>query len=126
MSLENAAIIALIVYFIKATTWPGMIFEKVGVWAEDTFGEYWNKPILGCPVCMTPWWGTALYLFFHFTEVGGFEDIRAQVIAGTVLCSAGLNVIVLMLNKEYDVAKKEDKILENETSNRQESNQGKA
>lgn len=29
--------------------------------------ERWiYKPIYGCPICMTPWWGTLIYwLFFH-------------------------------------------------------------
>src|SRR5687767_9357574 len=112
--LTNIVILSLIIYFVKASTWPGMILEKVGVWVEDTLGEYWSKPVIGCPVCMGPWWGTVLYLLAHFLEIQGFEDIRAQTIIFTVFSVAGLNTVILMLNKEYDVAKKEDKLLEKE------------
>lgn len=112
--VHNLILISLVIYFIKATTWPGMIFEKPAAWIESKLGEYWSKPIIGCPVCMTPWWGTALYLIGHFAWVPGFEILSFPTIIFTVFGAAGLSTVILMLNKEYDVAKKEDKILEEE------------
>lgn len=114
--LQIALIIALIVYFIKVTTWPGMIFEKAGIWSEKTFGEYLNKPLLGCPVCMTPWWGTIIYLIGHYTGIAEFSILTPQHLVFTLFTAAGMNAFGLMFNKEYDVAKKEDKILDDTLS----------
>lgn len=110
----NAFIIAFLVYFLKACTWPGMIFEKPGKWIEDRLGEYWSKPVIGCPICMTPWWGSLIYAVCHFAGIRGFEDWRFVTVVVTLFAAAGINVIVLMQNKEYDVAKKEDKLLKKE------------
>ena len=71
----NAFIIALIVMFIKATFWPGMIFEKVGTFFENLLGEYWSKPVTGCNICMTPYYGTILYLAFNYFGLESFSEI---------------------------------------------------
>lgn len=56
----NALIIAMIVLFIHSTTWEGMIFEGIKKLIKPEGKLY--KPIYGCPICMTPWWGTLIYL----------------------------------------------------------------
>lgn len=112
--LCNALILMFIVYFIKSSTWPGMIWAKQHDYLEEHLPEKLYKPIIGCPVCMTPWWGLGLYMAAHFLSIRGFEDARAQSIVFTLFCAAGMSTVVLMLNKEYDVAKKEDKLLEEE------------
>lgn len=112
--LINAIILSLVVYFIKASTWHGMIFEKPHLWLEKHLPEKLYKPTVGCPVCMTPWWGFILYMVAHFTDVVGFEDIRFQTIIFTLFTAAGISTVMLMLNKEYDVAIKRDKILKKE------------
>ena len=109
---EAAVVIALIVYFIKATTWKGMIFEKIGKFLDRILPEKLYKPIIGCPVCMTIWWGLLVYFIGYFTNIELFQDIRAQVVIYTLFIASGINTVILMLNKVYDVAKKEDKILE--------------
>jgi len=58
----DAFFISLIVLFIHATTWEGMIFEKIKDYIKPEGMLY--KPLYGCPICMTPWWGTLLYLLF--------------------------------------------------------------
>ena len=58
----HALYISLIVLFLHATTWNGMIFEKIKNIIKPEGMLY--KPIYGCPICMTPWWGSILYLFF--------------------------------------------------------------
>src|SRR6478672_955070 len=103
MIILNAITIGLIVYFLKYTTWPGQIWERPYKWLESRIDEYWFKPLLGCPVCMTPWWGSILYVMFHFLGIPGFQDVRIQMIILTVFVAAGFNTIILMFNKEYDV-----------------------
>ena len=57
--LTASLIIALIVLFIHSTTWEGHIFESI----KDIIKPEWkiSKPIYGCPICMTPWWGSIIY-----------------------------------------------------------------
>lgn len=57
--IVNALTISLIVLFIHATTWEGHIFEGVKKLIKPEGKLY--KPIYGCPICMTPWWGSAMY-----------------------------------------------------------------
>lgn len=99
--LEQAFIIALIVYFLKATTWKGMIFygpkEKL-----KNLPSFIRKPFFECPICMTPWWGTIVYLVAHFSGLPEFEELTAVRLIFTVLISSGINTVILLLNKIYD------------------------
>jgi len=92
--MENSLIISLIVLFLHATTWEGMIFNAVkNVISPDKGWLY--KPIYGCPICMTPWWGTLIYLiFFPFTWQGWLLTVGG---------AAGLSVIwvVLVTIRDY-------------------------
>lgn len=99
--LEQAAIIALIVYFIKASTWKGMILynskEKLN-WLPS----YIRKPFFECPVCMTPWWGIIVYIIAHYSGIEEFEKLTIARLLFTVFVSAGINTVILLLNKIYD------------------------
>lgn len=55
--------ISLIILFLHATTWDGHIFEGIKKIIPPKDKIY--KAIYGCPICMTPWWGTLIYLFFY-------------------------------------------------------------
>jgi len=86
--MSNMLYITLIVIFIHACTWQGMILEKVRTIIKPEGMIY--KPIYGCPICMTPWWGTLIYwIFFHiswqdwFLTVGGAAGLT--VIAVTFI-----------------------------------------
>ena len=99
--IETAFILAFIVYFIKATTWKGMIFyEMTEKW--ERWPEFIRKPLYECPVCMTPWWGIVIYFLGHYTGLTKFADIRFQRILFTVFTAAGINTIFLIINKIYD------------------------
>jgi hypothetical protein len=91
--IENSLIIALIILFLHATTWDGHIFQKVRKWISEDFNI--SKPIYNCPICMTPWWGTLIYLIFiHYS----FSDYIL-----TIGAASGLSVIsvVLIAAKDY-------------------------
>lgn len=61
--LEKIVITALVTISIWAVFLPDMILGKVREWAEKVgISEYLQKPILTCPICMSFWYGTALYL----------------------------------------------------------------
>jgi hypothetical protein len=106
--VETAFIIAFIVYFIKATTWKGMIFhtlsEKLESWPEAV-----RKPLYECPICMTPWWGIIIYLVGHYVGMHEFSELTIQRILFTVFTAAGINTIFLIINKIYDTLFTHDK-----------------
>lgn len=66
----------------------GEIFGKAGNWVEYALREYWSKPVVNCSVCMAPWWGSLYYLILWGA------DRNWPVV---VLCSAGLNAIIVRL-----------------------------
>ncbi len=87
MVITQAAIIALIIFFLHATTWDGHIFEGIRKLIDEN--SKISKPIYNCPICMTPWWGTVIYwLFFGWT----FQDWLL-----TVGAASGFSVISVVL-----------------------------
>lgn len=94
--IQQAVIIASIVLFIHSCTWDGMIFGKVKNFIKPEGMFY--KPVYGCPICMTPWWGTLIYwLFFH---------ISLQDWILTVGTASGLSVVSICLLALRDAALK--------------------
>jgi len=55
--IERIVILSLITIGICCTMWEGMIFERLGDMIEETFGEFWAKPLGKCYVCATFWMG---------------------------------------------------------------------
>ena len=99
--LTSAFIIALIVYFIKATTWKGMIFYGV-IEKLNGLPKKLKKPLFECPICMTPWWGIVIYLVGHYAGLEEFNELTFQRLIFTVFAAAGINTLFLILNKIYD------------------------
>ncbi len=106
--LESAFVIAFIVYFIKATTWKGMIFYEI-TQKWESWPEFVRKPLYECPVCMTPWWGVVIYLVGHYTKLPEFSELTIQRVIFTLFTAAGINTIFLVLNKIYDTLFTHDK-----------------
>lgn len=100
----QAIYLSLIVLFIHATTWEGMIFEKIKDYIKPKGILY--KPIYGCPICMTPWWGTLLYLIFFYNCL----SITAWL--WMVGAAAGFAVIWVCLLSLRDWAVEEKKRIE--------------
>ncbi len=75
--------------FLHATTWEGMIFGKINNIIKPESILY--KPVYACPICMTPWWGTIIYLlFFHISFIdwvltigcaGGFSTLSLAILS---------------------------------------------
>jgi hypothetical protein len=85
--LEHALVIAFIVLFIHACSWKGMIFDGIKKIIPPQGHIY--KPIYGCPICMTPYYGTVIYLLF-FNQ--SFTDGLL-----TVATASGMSVISVLL-----------------------------
>lgn len=69
----------------------GMIFHKIGLILEANIPEWFWKPLIGCPACMAPWWGTNIYIFagkemdfiswlLFICAVGGLSYILSMLI----------------------------------------------
>lgn len=112
--IENAIILAVIVFFIKATTWKGHIFEQVDTFFQIVLTkDNWRsgsgpnkknpmkiyKPIIGCNLCMTPWWGFAIYTLGHYKHIPGFEVYEFWRIIFTLFIAGGFAAVLLLLNK---------------------------
>jgi hypothetical protein len=92
--LQTITIISLIIIFIHATTWEGMIFEKVNEIFEDA-PSWIRKPLFDCPTCMSPWW-CLIVLFFMSYEIQNYKDVIMIMFS-----VGGLNTIIdcAFLNK---------------------------
>lgn len=58
--------IALTVYGLSAVFDEGMIFQKVGDYLESKLPHWLYMPLVGCSICMTPWYGALICLFMHW------------------------------------------------------------
>lgn len=85
--LITAIVIALIILFLHATTWEGHIFNGIRKVIKPKGMLY--KPIYGCPICMTPWWGSLIFWIF----VGG-NIIEWLFI---IFTAAGISVLFVIL-----------------------------
>lgn len=90
----QALAIALIILFVHACTWEGMIFGSVEKILPSTEGKWLWKPMYGCPICMTPWWGTLIYwIFFHVSILDWIM---------TISCAGGLSVLSVAVLHSID------------------------
>ena len=71
-----------------------MIFEKAGNWIEKKLGEYWSKPVVSCPICMSSVWGLiGFFAIRYFFNV----DLPYKQIVPFVFCLCGLNTLLSKL-----------------------------
>lgn len=94
--LQQASIIALIVLFLHACTWDGMIFSGVKRLIKPELEI--SKPLYGCPICMAFWWGTAIYLLFF----GWVSVINWACVIGSA-CGLSVFSVVAIDVKDYCV-----------------------
>lgn len=60
--LEQSAIIFLLVLSIHYTMKDGEIFGALGNWFERNLPEAIHPAVFSCNVCMTPYYGSVLYI----------------------------------------------------------------
>lgn len=112
--IVTALILALIVYFIKASTWKGHIFEWVDRYLRRYIPEKIYKPLIGCNLCMTFWHSWYIYFIGHFTHIDGFEDIRLQQILFTIFIACGFAAVLLVFGKIQEDLKPIKDVIESE------------
>lgn len=74
---------------IWATMWEEAIFEFIRNWGDKHLPEKPRKPLYDCPVCMAPWYGTAIYWI-----IWG-NDWKEWLIV--IIAAMGLNAILIKL-----------------------------
>lgn len=60
--IEKIVITALIVLSIWYSMQEGEIFGFVTKWGEKHLPECWQQPVFACNVCMSPYYGTIIYV----------------------------------------------------------------
>lgn len=63
--LVHSVIISLIVLAIHYTMQYGEIFGKLGNWFANNLPPSIHQPVFDCNVCMTPWYGSVLYVIIY-------------------------------------------------------------
>jgi len=99
--IELAVLIAFAVLFLNATTWEGQIFEDVANWLDTKLPEWISKPLYGCPICSSFWYGFAAMI--TLTAIGKSEYNWFQTIL-IVFCAAGINAFIVNLNNHIKKA----------------------
>lgn len=81
--IAHAFVLAMAMQAINAVFSEGMLFSIPGAWLEGNAHFLW-KMLMGCPVCMCPWYGAACMLAFNLTPV----------IAVSILVAMGINWVI--------------------------------
>jgi len=89
------------VLFLNATTWEGQIFEEVANWLDTKLPEWISKPLYGCPICMTFWWGFAAMIALYKMKLIEYNWFQVILI---VFCAAGINAFIVNLNNYIEKA----------------------
>lgn len=84
--LEQSLIIALLVLSIWYTMQEGEIFSRGSSWIAGILPAKVHPAVFECNVCMTPWYGSALYWLIY-----GNSAIEWLIV---VICAMGLNVVI--------------------------------
>jgi hypothetical protein len=87
--VEHALVISLTVLFIYMCCTEGMIFHFVYKWFKTWLPEPLWKPVFSCPICMTPYYGTIVYLILYKTGVVDWIF--------TIFTAAGMNCVFVFL-----------------------------
>jgi len=85
--IEKIIILSLCSIAICATTWTDMIFNKPAEWIESKIGEFAAKPLFGCYICATIWYGAAIALCL------GWQPLLA-------VPAMGLSAVISQISKD--------------------------
>lgn len=90
--IEKIIITGLLVLSIWYSMQEGEIFGFVTVWGEKHIPEKLQQPIFACNVCMSVWYGSAIYWLFVWTGFWIHTNWQEWVI--TVLGAMGFNAMI--------------------------------
>lgn len=101
--IEQALIISLLVLSIHYTMQEGEIFGGLGKWFEKHLPYQIHSPVFDCNVCMSPWYGTALYWLIPW-----HHDVKVWPVV--VIVAMGLNILYNRINVTGIQNELEDKL----------------
>lgn len=84
--LEQACIIGFMVFAIYYTMLDGEIFGALGTFFYRHLPNAFHQPVYYCPICMVPWYGSAIYwIVWH-------HDVKDWIVS--VITAMGINFIL--------------------------------
>lgn len=89
--------VGLTIWCIHILFQEGHLLYKQGKLITATLGEYWSKPLINCPICMSSFWGTIG--FFALDYVFGVHLPWRQFIP-FIFSLCGLNTIISKLTSK--------------------------
>lgn len=95
----QAIIICLMVLCIWYTMQDGEIFGWLGNWFAIHAPYKIHPAIFECNVCMTPWYGTAIYFLLPWFKVG-LPEARLITWPICIFIAMGLNIIINKLEQK--------------------------
>lgn len=103
--LEHATIIAFLVLSIWYTMQEGEIFGFVQRWS------HWKiaPALFDCNVCMSPWYGSALYWLFPWEPLG-FGEAKLIEWPIVVIVAMGINAVINKLSPDKESPNLTDKV----------------
>jgi hypothetical protein len=97
--LEHSLIIALLVLSVWYTLQEGEIFGKLGEFFSKHTPSFMHQPLYECNVCMTVWYGSALYWLFPWQQLG-FGEARLIEWPIVVIVAMGINAALNKLSPD--------------------------
>lgn len=87
-------IVSLMTVGIHATTWEGMIFNRLAEWLKKRLPMWICKPLFSCAICMSSVWTLVFMCFFGF-PAWYFVPLIMLIVAGmnTIITATISNII---------------------------------
>lgn len=92
--IEKSFILALIVLFLHACTWKGMIFSFVAENLKD-LPDFIKKPLYDCPICMTLWWGALINWIGNISNI--WQSHNPVELGFILFAAAGINTVLIYI-----------------------------
>ena len=67
--IQYALAYSIVVQFIYACFWQGMILGRVASWLSTKLPYWVQKPIFDCPICMTPYYSAIFAVVLQCTDL---------------------------------------------------------
>lgn len=101
--ITTALSISLIVLFVHATSWDGMINDWIKNYIDPN--SKLSNPVYDCPICMTPYYGFILIIIMHIFGVTMYSFIEYFLILGI---ASGFSTIWAIISKIEENLRKND------------------
>lgn len=83
------------------------IFGFVGKWFKQHLPKNIHKPVFGCSICMTPWWGSIVMLVADFTGIHSFQNIGGWHWLFILAIASGISTVYVEMKPKKEIIVKE-------------------